>query len=177
MIVQRSGLSGWLLIFRLYAGVFWLVHGLPKFLNPGMFMPPNGYMGQMIAHATQTNTGFYHDFLANTVTPNIGLFAELVRLGEVLTGISLLLGFFTPLGGLAGCFLALNYLAAAGELRSFTAVGTINGAAFMLSFFCIVLPVGRFCGIDSLLARRPNDRAVRAEFVDEPIAGPRAPPD
>ncbi len=177
MIVQRSALSGWLLILRLYAGVFWLVHGLPKFLNPGMFMPPNGYMGQMLARASQTSTGFYHDFLVNTVMPNIGLFAELVRLGEVLTGISLLLGFLTPLGGLAGCFLALNYLAAAGEFRSVTGFGTINAAAFMLSFFCIVLPVGRFAGIDALLVRKPNKRTVKAEFVDEPIAGPRAPPD
>jgi uncharacterized membrane protein YphA (DoxX/SURF4 family) len=176
MIVTRPAASGWLLIFRLYAGAFWLIHGIPKFLNPAMFMPPNGYMGQMIARATQTSTGFYHDFLVHTVTPNIGLFAELVRLGEVLTGISLLLGFLTPLGGLVGCFLALNYLAAAGEFH-WSGVGTLNGVALALSFFCMVLPVGRFAGIDALLVRRPNTRAVKAEFVDEPIAAPRAPPD
>jgi uncharacterized membrane protein YphA (DoxX/SURF4 family) len=176
MIVARPAVSGWLLIFRLYAGAFWLVRGIPKFLNPAMFMPPNGYMGQMLAHATQTSTGFYHDFLINTVTPNVGLFAELVRLGEVLTGISLLLGFLTPLGGLVGCFLALNYLAAAGEFH-WSGVGTLNGVALALSFFCIVLPVGRFAGVDALLVRRPNTRAVKAEFVDEPIAAPRAPPD
>ncbi len=177
MTAQRSMVSGWLLIFRLYAAVFWLVHGLPKFLNPTMFMPPGGFMGQMIAHASQTSTGFYHDFLVNVVTPNIGLFAELVRLGEVLTGISLLLGFLTPLGGIVGCFLALNYLAAAGELRSLTGLSTLNAAAFALSFFCIVLPVGRIAGIDALLVRKPNRRAVKAEFVDEPMAGPRAPVD
>jgi len=176
MTVTRPAISGWLLLFRLYAGAFWLVHGIPKFLNPSMFMPPNGYMGQMIARATQTSTGFYHDFLLHTVTPNIGLCAGLVRLGEVLTGISLLLGFLTPLGGLAGCFLALNYLAAAGEFH-WSGIGTINGVAFALSFFCMVLPAGRFAGIDSLLVRRPNTRAVQAEFVDEPIAAPRAPRD
>jgi uncharacterized membrane protein YphA (DoxX/SURF4 family) len=176
MIVMRPAVSGWLLIFRLYAGAFWLAHGIPKFLNPAMFMPPNGYMGQMIAHATLTNTGFYHDFLVNTVTPNIGLFAELVRLGEVLVGVSLLLGFLTPLGGLAGCFLALNYLAAAGEFH-WSGIGTLNAVALALSFFCMVLPAGRFAGIDALLVRGPNTRAVQAEFVDEPIAAPRAPPD
>lgn len=176
MIAARPATSGWLLIFRLYAGVFWLAHGIPKFLHPAMFMPPNGYMGQMIARATQTSTGFYHDFLLHTVTPNIGLFAELVRLGEVLTGISLLLGFLTPLGGLTGCFLALNYLAAAGEFH-WSGIGTLNAVAFALSFFCIVLPAGRLAGVDALLVRRPNPRALRAEFVDEPIAAPRAPRD
>lgn len=173
MIVTRP----WLLLFRLFAGVFWLVHGLPKFLNPAMFMPPNGFMGQIVARATQTSTGFYHDFLVHTVQPNIGLFAELVRLGEVLTGISLLLGFLTPLGGLVGCFLALNYLAVAGEFHSAMGFGSLDAAAFALSFFCIVLPVGRVLGIDALLVRRPNPRAVKAEFVDEPITAPRAPPD
>jgi len=75
-----------------------------------------------------------------------------------------------------GCFLALNYLAAAGEFH-WSGVGTLNGVALALSFFCIVLPVGRFAGVDALLVRRPNTRAVKAEFVDEPIAAPRAPPD
>jgi len=176
MISRRPAASGWMLIFRLYAGAFWLVHGIPKFLNPAKFMPPNGYMAQMVAHSAQTSTGFYHDFLVNTVMPNIGLFAELVRLGEVLTGLSLLLGFLTPLGGLVGCFLALNYLAASGEFH-WSAIGALNGVALALSFLCMVMPVGRFAGIDGLLVRRPNARTVQAEFVDEPIAAPRAPPD
>ena len=176
MIAARPAIAGWLLIFRLYAGAFWLVHGIPKFLNPAMFMPPNGYMTQALAHASATSTGFYHDFLVNTVTPNVGLFAELVRLGEVLTGLSLLLGFLTPLGGLAGCFLALNYLAATGELH-WSGIGTLNAAALALSFFCVVLPVGRFAGVDALFVHRPNSRAVKAEFVDEPLSAPRAPLD
>ena len=86
MIVARPAVSGWLLIFRLYAGAFWLVRGIPKFLNPAMFMPPNGYMGQMLAHATQTSTGFYHDFLINTVTPNVGLFADVYKRQDMFGG-------------------------------------------------------------------------------------------
>ena len=140
-------------------------------------MPPGGAMSQTVARAAQSSTGFDHDFLVNTVQPNIGVFAELVRLGEVLTGISLLLGFLTPLGGLAGCFLALNYLAAKGEFHSSAGLGTLDAAAFALSFFCIVLPLGRVAGVDTLLVRRRQPATLKAEFVDEPIAGPRAPPD
>ena len=172
MIVTRP----WLLVLRLYTGIFWLVHGLPKFLNPGMFMPPGGFMSQAVARSAHSTTGFYHDFLVGTVQPNIGLFAELVRLGEVLAGISLVLGFLTPVGGLVGCFLALNYLLAAGGFH-WSSIGSLNAAALALSFFCVVLPVGRYCGVDSFLSRKPNPRTVKAEFVDEPIAAPRAPPD
>ena len=177
-MIQRSAISGWLVVLRLYAGSFWLVHGLPKFLNPGMFMPPNGYMVEVIAHASQTSTGFYHDFLVNTVTPNIFLFAELVRLAEVLVGISLILGFLTPLGGLVGCFLALNYMAASGDFHSAMGLGSLNATALALSVLAVVLPRGRPAGIDALFVRKPNRRAVKAEFVDdEPLSGPRAPTD
>lgn len=176
MNTSRAPIPAWLVIFRIYAGLFWLSHGLPKFLHPDMFMPPNGFMGQIVARDVQTSTGFYHDFLVNVVTPNVGLFAELVRLGEVLTGISLLFGLLTPLGGLVGCFLALNYMLAAGEFRSVMVVGSLDAAAFVLSFFAIVLPLGRRGGLDALIFGSKS-RAIRAEFVDEPPAGPHAPAD
>ncbi len=97
--------AGWFTVLRVYAGLFWLAHGVPKFLNSAAFMPPSGFMPQAVQRGIMSQTGFYHDFLLNVVTPNIGLFGDLVRLGEVLVGCSLLLGIFTRFGGLVGCFL------------------------------------------------------------------------
>jgi uncharacterized membrane protein YphA (DoxX/SURF4 family) len=153
-----------------YAGIFWLAHGIPKFLNSPSFMPPAGYMPQMVQKAIMSQTGFYHDFLLNVVTPNITVFAELVRLGEVLAGCSLLLGVFSRVGGVAGCFLALNYIAAKGGFSSWETIGTIDAAAFMLSFMMVVVPAGRVAGVDALLARRPAVRkdVLIPEMVDEP---------
>lgn len=164
--------AGWFTVLRIYTGLFWLSHGVPKFLNSAMFMPPDGFMPQLVNKAIQSQTGFYHDFLANVVAPHIDLFAELVRLGEVLVGCCLVVGLLARFAGFVGAFLALNYLAANGEFASWTTIGTLDAVAFVLSFSMLALPAGRVAGIDALLFR-PRVRKepiVVPEFVDEPPA-------
>lgn len=161
--------AGWFTVLRLYAGVFWLVHGVPKFLNSAAYMPPSGFLPQIVQKAVDSQTGFYHDFLLNVVTPNINLFGDLVRLGEVLVGCSLLLGVFTRFGGLVGCFLALNYMGINNEYHSWMTVGSLDAVAFMLSFLMLVVPAGRLAGVDALLVRRPVRKdVVIPEIVEEP---------
>lgn len=161
--------AGWFTVLRLYAGVFWLVHGVPKFLNSAAFMPPSGFLPQIVQKAIDSQTGFYHDFLLNVVSPNMNLFADLVRLGEVLVGCSLLLGLFTRFGGLIGCFLALNYMAINGEFSTWMTIGSLDAAAFMLSFLMLVVPAGRVVGVDAILVRRPVRKdVVIPEVVEEP---------
>lgn len=161
--------ASWFTLLRVYAGAFWLAHGISKFLNADAYMPPSGYMPQLVQKAVMSQTGFYHDFLLSVVTPNIALFADLVRLGEVLVGCSLLLGVLTRLGGLAGCFLTLNYMAAQGEFYSWTTVGSLDAVAFILSFMMLVVPAGRVAGIDALLFRpRVRKDLVVPELVEEP---------
>ncbi len=120
----------WLVIIRIYTGIFWLIEGIEKFTDPASFLPPKGFMSEFLQKAMLHSGFLYHDFLASIVFPNIGTFAQLVRFGEVLTGVSLLLGLFTRLGGGGGAFLALNYLLARGIL------GTLDGYA---SFDAVVL--------------------------------------
>ena len=165
--------AGWFTILRLYAGAFWIVHGISKFLGSAAYMPPSGYMPQIVQKAIMSQTGFYHDFLLNVVTPNVNLFAELVRLGETLAGISLLLGVFTRFGGLVGCFLALNYMAINGEFAGWTTIGSLDAVAFVISFLMLVVPAGRVAGVDTLLVRRPPARkdVVVPELVDETPPG------
>lgn len=161
--------AGWFTVLRLYAGAFWLAHGIPKFLYSDKYMPPSGFMPQIVQKAAMSQTGFYHDFLLNVVTPNINLFAELVRLGEVLVGCSLILGVFTRFGGFIGCLLALNYMAINVEFTSWTTIGSLDAAAFMLSFLMLAVPAGRVAGVDAMLVRRPVRKdVVIPEVVDEP---------
>lgn len=163
--------AGWFTVLRIYTGLFWLSHGVPKFLNSAKFMPPDGFMPQMVNKAVQSQTGFYHDFLANVVVPNMNIFAELVRLGEVLVGCCLVVGLFTRFAGFVGCFLTLNYMAAAGEFASWTTIGTLDAAAFVLSFIMFAVPAGRVGGIDAVLYRpRAREPLVVPELVDEPPA-------
>lgn len=173
-------------LLRIYTGVFWLAHGVPKFLDSASFMPPDGFMPQLVQHGATSLHGFYGDFLRRVVVPHVWLFAQLVRLGEVLAGCSLLFGFLSRFGGLVGCFLALNYLASKGGFTSWTDAGTIDAVAFVLSFCALALPLGRVFGVDALLTRRPapatrpvtstpatGDTVIVPEFVDEPPAPPR----
>jgi len=170
--------GGWLAIVRILTGVMWLSHGIPKFTQSADFMPPNGMMVNYVARGLQTASPAYHTFLLNVVQPNIALFAELVRLGEVLVGISLLLGVLTRLGGLFGIVLTLNYLAAREHLFSSATVQSLDFGLLVLSFISLVLPTGRVLGVDALFTKRvPTVERVHAEFVPEPAPqGPVAPP-
>ncbi len=169
----------WLAIVRILTGLMWLSHGIPKFMQSAQFMPPSGFASDFVTRGVQSTTGVYHTFLANVVQPNLPLFAELVRLGEVLVGVSLVLGALTRLGGLAGIVLTLNYIAARGHMFSSATVQSLDFAIMVLSLICVVLPTGRALGVDALFtrARRPPATTVRAEFVPEPpLTGPTAPP-
>ncbi|HEX8807069.1 MAG TPA: TQO small subunit DoxD [Candidatus Aquilonibacter sp.] len=167
----------WLAIFRIYAGAFWLMHGIPKFINSAEFMPPNGFMTEFIKQQIANTSGPYQGFLANVVQPNAAVFAELVRLGEVITGCLLLFGFYTRLGGLIGVVLALNYLSAKGGLAHLSVWSGLDSAALVLSALNLVLPTGRVLGVDGLLWRmRRKPETEAAVFVEEPpMTGPTAP--
>jgi len=143
-------MSQWLAVVRIYCGAFWLIHGLPKwqgndFLN---FIIPTV---QKLAAGT---TGPYHVFLITTVVPHADVFAQLIRIGEVAVGISLLLGLFTRIGAMGGMFLALNYLLAQGTFAVFEGWGSLDGAAFALSFINLVLPTAAVWGLDGMRTRR-----------------------
>ncbi|MBV8153049.1 MAG: DoxX family membrane protein [Candidatus Eremiobacteraeota bacterium] len=159
----------WLALFRIAIGAIWIAHALPKFLDSDKFMPPNGTIVSLVTQGSQQGADFIRPFLSGTVMPNIALFAELVRLGELLVGVVLVLGLFTRLGGLVGMFLTLMYASAKGPLIS---PATLNGndlTTFLLSAINFVLPTGRALGIDALMGRRPAKvPTVRAEFVPEP---------
>lgn len=169
--------AGWLAIVRILTGAMWLLHGVPKFLHSDMFMPPNGFIGTYVTQGLAKTTGPYHDFLATVVQPNIGIFAELVRLGEVGVGISLFLGLLTRLGGFFGILLPLNYMAARGSLGTLSDWSSVDACMMLLSAISLVLPTGRFLGVDRLLTRgHDSEPPLVAEFVQErPLDGPRAP--
>lgn len=168
----------WLALVRLYTGVFWLMHGIPKFTQSQDFMPPTGVMQTFVNSAVANTHGPYQTFLTNVVLPNASIFAELVRLGEVVTGCLLLLGFFTRGGAVIGMLLALNYLTAKGGLLHLSMWSGIDAEAFVLCLISLVLPTGRVLGLDGLIAHvraRPKP-APKAVFVDEPpMTGPTAP--
>jgi thiosulfate dehydrogenase (quinone) large subunit len=170
--------AGWLALVRILSGAIWLIHAVPKFLNSAAFLPPSGVFPTYLQRGIGSTTGPYHDFMVNVVAPNSGIFAELVRFGELLVGISLVLGLFTRLGAFFGVILPLNYMAARGAVGTLSGWGSPDASLALLSLISLVLPTGRIAGFDGLrtprAARRPT---VVAEVVQErPLSGPSAPP-
>ncbi len=175
---SSSTYAFWLAVVRCYTGVFWLMHGIPKFTQSRDFMPPSGMMMGFLNAAITHTSGTYQWFLTYVVLPNASLFAEFVRLGEVITGALLLLGVFTRFGAILGVLLALNYLSAKGGLAHLSVWSGLDSTALVLSAINLVLPTGRMLGIDGLLGRTKAavSAAQQAIFVEEPpMTGPTAP--
>ncbi len=67
---SSSTYAFWLALFRIYAGAFWLMHGIPKFLHSEEFMPPGGMMTQFLNTQISHTGGMYQAFLMHIVLPN-----------------------------------------------------------------------------------------------------------
>jgi thiosulfate dehydrogenase (quinone) large subunit len=169
--------AGWLALVRILTGAIWLTHALPKFIKSEAFLPPNGVFASYLQDGIAKTAGPYHDFLVNVVAPNAAVFAQLVRFGELLVGISLVLGLFSRFGAFFGIVLPLDYMAARGALGSISSWGSIDACLALLSAISLVLPTNRIAGFDSLRGQRPPRRkVVNAEVVPErPLDGPTAP--
>ncbi len=144
----------WLAVLRIYAGAFWLIHGVPKFLGPQFL----GYLPEAAHKLAAGPPGPYHTFLVGTVVPHADLFAQMMRAGEVLVGVSLLLGLVTRAGAIGGMFLALNYMLAKGAMGVIDTYASLDAAAFALSFFNLVLPTAAVLSVDSRLRGRRRRR-------------------
>ncbi|MCH8979905.1 MAG: DoxX family membrane protein [Armatimonadetes bacterium] len=72
---------------------------------------PGGELASTLSTQLERGTpiAFYAPFLEGVALPNADLFAALVGFGEVLAGISLLLGLASRLGAAGAVFLFINY--------------------------------------------------------------------
>ncbi len=111
----------WLWLFlRLYLGWEWLQAGLGKIGNPAWTGSDAGTALTGFVNGALTKTsgahpdvqGWYAWFLQNVVLPNATTWSYLVTVGEVLVGLSLILGIFTGLSAFFGSFMNVNYLLA-----------------------------------------------------------------
>ena len=170
--------AGWLALVRILTGVIWLLHAIPKFLNGAAFLPPEGFFTTYLQRGIATTAGPYHDFLVNVIQPNAAIFAELVRFGELLVGISLVLGLFSRIGGFFGIVLTIDYMAGRGALGTLNGWGSLDAALALLSALSLVLPTGLVAGFDGLRAPRVRRRTVIVPEVvpERPLDRPTAPP-
>lgn len=107
-------------VLRVWLGYQWFSSGLEKIKDPTWVGSKSGtaitgFLKGALAKATGEHPlvqGWYANFVRNVALPNAKIFTYLVSFGELLVGISLILGALTIVGLVAGAFMNLNYMLA-----------------------------------------------------------------
>ncbi|MGD0997265.1 MAG: DoxX family protein [Thermoleophilia bacterium] len=111
----------------------------------------SGWHGFVGHYADTTKVGAYGAFLRDVMLPHASLIAPGQLVVELLVGVCLVVGLFTPVAGLLGGLFQLNLLIATSGTTDWP------GTYIALAAICLVVAVsqsGRTLGLDALLARR-----------------------
>lgn len=106
---QRTGL----VITRVCLGVFFLFHGINKyrwFVDSSILAEQ--FNGWLEFAAPESISRWYLDHIA---LPGLSIFARLVPIGEIMSGLALIVGFWTPVFAFISFFMVLNF-AIAGDI-------------------------------------------------------------
>jgi uncharacterized membrane protein YphA (DoxX/SURF4 family) len=107
---QATGLS----IIRISIGVFFLFEGLNKWR---WFVDASVLANQLTGWQHASAAGSLNvRYLVAIAIPGAPIFARLVPLGEIISGIALILGIWTPLFAFIAFMMALNFQFASGAL-------------------------------------------------------------
>ncbi len=126
---------------------FFLKVGFDKVLNPGFFVSPGTLSYALAGNPNPFIKGFLTMLSSNEVT-----FLYFAAIGEVVIGVSMLLGVFTRLGGLGSTVMLVTYLLSFGYASS--AVYGINLWGALAGFDLAMNRSGRYFGLDQFLGSR-----------------------
>jgi len=116
MTIDRQGTA--LAILRIALGVFFIFEGLGKirwFTDSSMLAGQLGGWAQSIASGSVSAW-----YLHRIALPGVAYFARLVPLGELVSGIALVVGFWTPVFAFVAFLMALNFQIASGALFKYS---------------------------------------------------------
>lgn len=144
-----------LAIVRILAGALLVSLSIKKFLDAGFFEPEG-----LARELSQNGTAFpfYQAILDRYIFPRATVFAFLVAAGELIVGLSFLLGAFTNLFSVVAVFMILNFCLAVcyGNIGSLIGHLVFIGVVGLIS----VYSAGTTWGVDASLARRLSSRLV-----------------
>ena len=115
---------------------------------------PGGSLSTQVLQPLEggTTVGFYAPFIKSVVLPNADVFAWLVGVGELLAGVSLLLGLAHRLGAAGAIFMFANY----GLMGGSTGLVS-HGILIVMTLAPVLWLTGRKFGLDHWTYRKwPN---------------------
>ncbi len=141
MAMDRHGTG--LAILRIAIGIFFLFEGIGKIR---WFTDPSILAGQLDGwlHAVPAGS-VSHLYLQRVAIPGVAVFARLVPLGEIASGVAMILGFWTPFFALVAFFMAMNFQFASGALFKYSILTSgyglpVLGATLALALGGVRLP-------------------------------------
>ncbi len=146
-----------MVLVRVLVGAVWLNGGLEKLLNPGF---PGQFAASLQAGGFVSQAPpFFQDFMKGYVVPNAELFAQLMRVGELMLGIALILGLLTNLAAIGSAGLGAVIQLSQGGVGLGTGLGspeflTINVLVALFSVVILFSPAAKTISVDSRLAGR-----------------------
>ncbi len=151
---QGNGLS----ILRICIGVFFIFEGIGKI---GWFTNTSLLANQLAGWAQAVPAGSWsHIYLERVAMPYSTIFARLVPLGEIGSGVAMVVGLWTPLFAFIAFFMALNFQVASGALFKYSAL--TSGYALPVLGATLALAIGGVRLPWSILSSKPS-RAIKAK--------------
>ena len=142
---------------RVLVGAVWLNGAIEKLLNPEF---PQQFATSLEAGGFVSQAPpFFQDFMRGVVVPNVELFAQLMRAGELALGIALILGLLTNLAAVGSVLLSTTIMLSQGGVRLGMGLGapellTINVLVALISVVILLSPAAKALSVDAILARR-----------------------
>ena len=142
---------------RVLVGAVWLNGAIEKLLNPEF---PQQFAASLEAGGFVSQAPpFFQDFMLGVVVPNVELFAQLMRAGELALGIALILGLLTNLAAVGSVVLSTAIMLSQGGVRLGMGLGapellTINVLVALISVVILLSPAAKALSVDAILARR-----------------------
>ena len=141
MAIDRQGTG--LTLLRICIGVFFIFEGLGKirwFVNTSQLAAMFSSWSLTAAPGSLS-----HWYLEHIALPGLSVFARLVPLGEITSGVALVAGFWTPLFAFVAFFMALNFQIASGVVFKYSFLTSgyglpVLGATLALAIGGIRLP-------------------------------------
>lgn len=147
---NKKDFSAWLVVVRLLLGVEWFMAGLEKVLETAPTFP-EGMAGTLGFFASSNPNGWYVNLINNAFLPNANLFGYLVMWGELVIGVTLILGLFVNFSAIGSIFMNLNFFFAAGWLSPSTS--SINWMMAGLGFILLLGYGSKQLGLDALIGK------------------------
>jgi len=144
----------WIALLRIVVGLMFVLTWLPNFLH-GLYTP-DGLLLFFTEEFPQSENSlvFYANFIEGVILPIRHVFAPFQLVAELLLGLAILVGAFTPMASIAGIFFLINtMLATFGHDWLWSYILPIS-----ILFVTLFTRAGRAIGVDAYLLRRFGER-------------------